>query len=288
MLLNNDFLNLYEELNELNESRADIQRLIDFAGEDLANRFLNVKSRLKVPENDLYYWIKNKTQDELEQAVVDVENSKSVSQTKKDIADAGAELIQETAHWKVYHITSYEASQKYGRDTKWCITGINDYGDKYWKEYTDKGIIFYFLITKENYDARGTDSKFAIAKIPENPNYEIYNQQDDRVDGVDIPYYEELNIPEVDLEHSYFGHYCNECGMKLEDDRYDDGYYTGPDNEMYCENCFDELFFVCRECGEMFSKEDEANEVAYREIYCNRCYDEFFAPKRKPSYLKLR
>lgn len=55
MFLNEEFMQIYEELTELNEAKADTQKLIDFAGEDLANRFLAVKNRLKAPENDLYY-----------------------------------------------------------------------------------------------------------------------------------------------------------------------------------------------------------------------------------------
>lgn len=275
MLLNEEFLHIYEELSDLNESKADKQKLIDFAGEDLANRFLVVKNRLKPPENDLYYWIQNKTPEELAQVVTSVENSKSLSQRKKAISDAGAKLIQETPHWKVYHITTFEASQKYGRDTKWCITGINDYGDKYWKDYANQGIKFYFIISKDEYDSRGSDSKFAIAKLPGKPNYEIYNQQDERVEGTDIPHFTEIHIPEVDLEHSYFGHYCNGCGAKLEDDRYDDGYEQGPDNEWYCDECFNELFFMCRGCEEIFDTH-EAHEVPYNELYCDQCYSDMF------------
>ena len=46
--------NLYETMwDSLNEAKADIKNLIDFAGEDVANRFLAVKNRLKSPENDL-------------------------------------------------------------------------------------------------------------------------------------------------------------------------------------------------------------------------------------------
>lgn len=49
------FIDLYETLSSLEESKADTQRLIDFAGEDLAKRFEEIKQRLKAPENDLYY-----------------------------------------------------------------------------------------------------------------------------------------------------------------------------------------------------------------------------------------
>ena len=192
--------NLYETMwDSLNEAKADTQNLITFAGEDLANRFLAIKHRLKTPESDLYYWIKNKTPEELEAAVSSLENSKTKTQAKKDLSDAGAKLISETEHWKVYHITTYEAAQKYGRDTKWCITGIDGYGDKYWKEYTEEAdVSFYFLITKGEYDPRGTDSKFAIALYPRGLG-EVFNQQDDKIAFKDIPYIDEVHIPGYDL-----------------------------------------------------------------------------------------
>ena len=206
MFLNEEFLKIWEELSELNEAKADTQRLIDFAGEDLAKRFLVVKNRLKAPENDLYYWIKNKTVDELEQAINNLENTKSITKAKKDIADAGAELVYESVHWKIYHITTFEASQKYGRDSKWCITGINGYGDKYWKEYTSNGVNFYFLITKGEYDPRGRNSKFAIAIYP-NKMCEVFDQGDGKISLAEIPHFEEIKYSKFDglteKGHSY-------------------------------------------------------------------------------------
>ena len=199
MFLNEEFLNIYEKLSELNESKADIQRLIDFAGEDLANRFLAVKNKLKAPENDLYYWIKNKTPHDLWQTLINIEAAQSDKQHNKEQVRKGAQLVGETVHWKVYHITSYEAASVYGRDTKWCITGINGWGDFYWKDYKGKGADFYFLITTENYDPRALDSKFAIAVYPEDKTYEAFNQKDGQVLIEDIKYIDEVKISGVDL-----------------------------------------------------------------------------------------
>lgn len=183
----------FQKLNKLYEAKEDTAKLVAFAGEDLANRFLAIKNRLKTPKNDLYYWVKNKSVEELEAAVTEVENTKSNTKIKKEIASDGAELVAESAHWKVYHITTYEAAQNYGRDSQWCITGINNYGDKYWKSYhEERKIEFYFLITKDNYNPRGTNSKFAIAVYP-SKRYEAYDQQDNRTDIDQIPYFSEIN-----------------------------------------------------------------------------------------------
>jgi hypothetical protein len=249
MFLNRDFLKLYEELSELNEAKADTQRLIDFAGEDLANRFLAIKNRLKAPESDLYYWIKNKTPYDLSQVVTEIENTKSSSQIRKD-ATSGGKLVCDTAHWKVYHITTFEASKYYGRDTRWCITGINNMGDRHWKEYTSKGIKFYFLIAKDNYQARGLDSKFAIALYP-NDIVEIFNQRDIRVYPTDIPYIEEISIEDVDFNNvrkiDYSETSCMRCGCIVEQP-YD--LFNEPYSTLLGER-------LCADCLERYIKEQE-------------------------------
>lgn len=239
MFLNKEFLNIYEELSELNESKADTQRLIDFAGEELADRFLKIKNRLKTPENDLYYWIKNKSPEELEQTVNSLEDTKTTTQAKKETAGQGAKLVCETKHWRVYHITTYEAAQAYGRDTHWCITGINKWGDKYWREYKDKGADFYFFITKGVYDPRGRDSKFALAVYPNN-ECEVFDQKDGQVSLYDIKYIYEVNIPGLDLDSlEDRGWECFSCGAFVPQDLI----VLGPeDGNAYCENCWDELF----------------------------------------------
>ena len=263
-------LQLYEEMWKLTEAKADTQRLIDFAGEDLANRFIAVKNKLKAPENDLYYWIKNKTVQDLEAVVSSAENAKSKTQIKKDIADEGAELVCETSHWKVYKITTFAASQKYGRDTNWCITGINDYGDKYWNQYTERGIKFYFLITKGTYDPRGDESKFALA-FSDKYTCEVFNQQDDQVTLDDIPNIDEVEIPGIDLESVQSSvYYCEDCGESVDEE----DYWIGPDGETYCEYCFHENCFTCFDCNETYylSCGNEFDGC----MYCDSCFEDNF------------
>lgn len=263
--------------SKLTEAKADTQRLIDFAGQDLADRFLKIKDKLKSPENDLYYWIKNKTAAELELAVANIENTKSNSATKKEISERGAQLVCDSTHWKVYHITTFEAAQKYGRDSQWCITGVNDYGDRYWKQYTDDGVSFYFAINKEDYNPRGTDSKFAFAVYPGGVPIELYNQVDDRSSLEDMPYYSEISIPGVDLrnvtEDDYddgAGYTCDLCGCEIEEGEE----YITPDGEYYCEDCWEENFFECSKCGETNSREDAIITV-FGEPLCATCWFEF-------------
>jgi hypothetical protein len=242
---------LVEELLTLNEAKADTQRLIDFAGEDLANRFLEIKKRLKSPENDIYYWIKNKSVDDLERVVSELENSKSSTQQRKDAGD-GAKLVAENNYWKVYHITTFEASQKYGRDTKWCITGALGDGSFYWDNYIAKGVQFYFCIAKDNYDTRGKDSKFAIAHYTDKDGFcEVYNQQDVRVWLSDIPNFDSTMIPGVDLvDEDDSVAQCDECGCMIDLDSIDSGTF-GPEGQMLCSDCFDRICSICDSCGEI-------------------------------------
>lgn len=258
----------------LSESKADEQRLIDFAGINLAKRFFALKQRFKTPENDLYYWIKNKTPQELEQAVSNLENTKSNAQQRKE-AVSGAKLVCESEHWKVYHITTFEASQYYGRDTRWCITGINHYGDTYWKRYTENDIEFYFIITKQDYDERGYQSKYALGIHIPSGCYEVYNQQDLERPLSDIPYLEEIKIPDIDiadLDRGFpFEGFCIGCGVGLGEWEW----YYGPDDQCYCHDCFYERFFTCAQCEEDYEL-DEHNETAYGEWICDDCLAEYF------------
>jgi formylmethanofuran dehydrogenase subunit E len=107
--------------------------------------------------------------------------------------------------------------------------------------------------------------------------YEIYNQQDDKVDCLeDIPYYEEIEFfPDFDItnyttEELY---YCEECGDPIRDE---DEVYNGPHGEILCEYCFDRYYFYCNDCGEVFSNND-GYEGADGYMYCADCFgDRFF------------
>ncbi len=264
---------LYENMwNSLTEAKADTQRLIDFAGEDLANRFITIKNKLKAPENDLYYWIKNKTVAELETAVAAAENTKSKRALAREAKVDGADIVCESEHWKVYHITTYEASQIIGRDTTWCITGIHG-NDYYWNDYTRRGIDFYFLVTKGEYDPRGTDSKFALAIYP-NDLLQVFNQQDEEMNLEDVPYIDEVNIPGIDLfeleayeDNTYaFCYYCD-CELNEEDA------WMDPDGEVLCYDCWHDQFFSCYYCNETFALEaaPTADEVDCDYPVCRDC-----------------
>ena len=159
----------------LDESKQDIEKFKQWAGEELANRFFKVKDRLKGELRDIYYWLSLEKKlgpdkelahqnalDSLEYAITDVE----VTPTKKErqeLAKSGSEKIYNDDRWLVLKINTFEASVKYGKHTQWCITGTNsgmDGGRSDWRCHS--GSTFYFFIDKKN------NTKYALEYYDDN------------------------------------------------------------------------------------------------------------------------
>ena len=165
--------------------------------EYIVNWFENNRKNLKSPQNDYYYWIKEKNV----QGAYDELNRLAREQEKKNRSEKkskeGAKLIYSDKDWKVYEITTYEASVKYGANTKWCISGSKRWsngenGKGYWDDYTSKGVKFYFFISK--------DTKYAIAIYPNGTDFEIFDAQDNSI--AYIP-----NAPIIDeIKVDYYSH----------------------------------------------------------------------------------
>lgn len=153
---NNNF-ELYKKSNVKNqilESKADEQRLIDFVGEETAQKFFKLKPRIKSPQNDLYYWLKREPV-ELQDFLNDLESTKSKTQIERE-AKQGAKLLYNKNGWKIYRIDTYEAATYYGKNTKWCISGnypgSEGQGQEYFDDYKNNGVIdYYFIISPDNH-----------------------------------------------------------------------------------------------------------------------------------------
>ena len=158
--------------------KGDIESIKSYA-ESVVNEFIKLKPRIKSPYNDFYYWIKNASAIDLDKYLDglhgEIQRKEKVKQSEKD----GARLVYSDNDWKVYEITTYEASAKYGKNTKWCITGSKRWtngenGSKYFSDYTGNGIRFYYFINKSG-------EKWALAVYPNNSYCEIYNAEDVKV-----------------------------------------------------------------------------------------------------------
>ena len=151
----------------------------------LYNKYINLKTRLKSPENDFYYWIKNsKGPDDLLDFLNEQETLLSNNQKRKLDKD-GAKLIWSKNGNKVYKITNYKAMQYYGRNTKWCIAGNyhghESRGEEYFNDYKDKLYLldnaYYVYITNDNY-------KYCLLITRENGQnnlYGLYNETDEEI-----------------------------------------------------------------------------------------------------------
>lgn len=183
----------------LDESKDDRKRFFDWLGSgysDSIYKFDELRQSVKAPYNDFYWWMKNRKPSEFSAYMDEL----AAERKQRDDADyrarKGAELVYEDSEWKVYHITSYEASCKYGRNTKWCIAGSrrwssNGNGKDFWDDYHGHGIDFYYFI-------RGNDEKYALTVYPEDGHVEIYNSED-----VSVPYIPDApKIPSIKADYS--------------------------------------------------------------------------------------
>ena len=143
----------------------------------LVDNFIFLKPKIKSPYNDLYYWMKHSNPDELSKYVDDLLKQHREKVALKDKEKEGAELIYSDDTWKVYHITNYEASAKYGKGTKWCITGTKRWNDgengkETFQDYHENNHVEFYFFIKNN------GEKYALAMYPNGDAYEIFNAED--------------------------------------------------------------------------------------------------------------
>jgi hypothetical protein len=205
------------------ESRADRDRFKAWAGEDLYNLFLKVKDRLSSPENDMTYWTSTRTPRKKEElmAIVKIkEDEIAQKESEKNLIKEGSKILFQDDNWLVYAIENFEACQKYGAGTKWCITGKNmdgedAYGRRYWDSYTRDGNDFYFFLKK------GSNDKFAVM-IDEGGEHTIFDPRDR-----EIPYIQDApavsGLPDVSENNPK---YDRDEDEEQEDE--DDGEPAGP------------------------------------------------------------
>lgn len=164
----------------LTESKQDLEKFRQWAGDELANRFFKLKDRLPDRAKDIYYWMSMEKQllnlkdrykdaqerstisnyekwahenaiDGLKTALDNVEQTPTRREINK-LGKEGSEKIYEDENWLVLKINTYEASVKYGKGTEWCITGNNsDQGREDFNHHTiDSNATIYFFINKKN------------------------------------------------------------------------------------------------------------------------------------------
>ena len=177
---------------------------LDTFADRVTDTFIEFKPRLKSPYNDFYHWMKNSTFDEFYDYLRELQAKVGQDKLTKEKEKDGARLVYSDDDWKVYEITTYEASAKYGKGTKWCITGSKRWTDTdeggrehFDRYYSQNGVKFYFFIKN------GTE-KYALAVYPDN-SCEIFNAED-----VGIPF-----IPNAPVVDEIKAEYKNESDSNI-------------------------------------------------------------------------
>ena len=165
----------------INEAKEDWEKFREWCGNDsVYDRFVRVQKRLAGKQRDIYYWMglekslgKHGAMQELLAMLRDVESTPTKREREASARD-GATLLYDSNGWKVYKIETLEASQKYGKDTTWCISGDGKGGNydaaDFWEGYEDQT---YFFIHG--------DDKYALIWKRGASRWEIWNAEDFRV-----------------------------------------------------------------------------------------------------------
>ena len=163
-------------------------------------QFKALKPRIQDAEQrDIDSWAKQGW-DKFQTFVDELKGTKSKNQIKKQEKSEGAELIAENDDWKVYKITSHEASKRYGSNTKWCITQDED---THWASYAKK-YNFYFIISKKKRESPWNK----IALMVDTDGKETFWDETDKDHGPgDLPADISYTIPDFDADQPQDSHH---------------------------------------------------------------------------------
>jgi hypothetical protein len=101
----------------------------------------------------------------------------SKTQQKKETKLEGADKLYEDERFILMFMKNKDAVCHYGFGTQWCITSRDEY---HFEDYTNKGILFYFLIDKTKKSHELNKVAIAVDKV-EGMETDIYDEQDDPV-----------------------------------------------------------------------------------------------------------
>jgi len=152
------------------------------------NTFIDLNERNLIEQNDITKY----------KSIDDMINQISLAQLKTIGKDFERFIIKlrDDEEWLILKPLSWEASKKYGANTKWCTTA-SDTSDYFYK-YSKNGVLIYMINKKTGYK---------VALYKENgESISFWNQKDHRVDSM------ETLLPD-DIKLFLFEH-CNQKDLK--------------------------------------------------------------------------
>jgi hypothetical protein len=120
---------------------------------EVINDFEDLSQRNLLENKDIYSYESN--QDIIEAVKLAKENI-----TRSEVKKKETEVLYEDDRWLVIYPLSVRSSNLYGKGTKWCVSSEdNNYG-KYYKQYTENGVLV-FVIDKSAKESEYRSNNFA-------------------------------------------------------------------------------------------------------------------------------
>lgn len=132
--------------------------------------FEDLSQRNLLDNKDIYSYESN--QDIIESVKIAKERI-----TRSEVKKKETEVLYEDARWLVLFPLSVRSSNLYGKGTKWCVSSEDHNYGKYFKQYTDNGVLI-FVIDKTVTDTEARNNDFA--KIA------FHNDRKKSTDGITI------------------------------------------------------------------------------------------------------
>ena len=151
-----------------------IYRFIDgfFNFEDLVKfrKFCEFNERNLIEDNDL-------TRFKSFEQMISAMSMAEMKAEEKDLENQVIKII-DNDEWLLLRPLTFNASKKYGANTKWCTTTENN--SEYFFKYTKKGVLIYCINKKTGYKVA---SFYSLDK--NEPEFSYWNQKDTRIDSTD-------------------------------------------------------------------------------------------------------
>ena len=154
----------YRTILEVTLSKANITRMMkqysvdEATARDLIDRFNEIQPLMPADNKnrDIFAVSARGSVHDLEYVIKWWKQTKDMRTAKKDDIAKGAQVVFQNKDFTVYHITSPAAAVKYGKGTKWCISGNDQDTPMYFADYARRYGI-YFVISPT-----GAASKLAV------------------------------------------------------------------------------------------------------------------------------
>ncbi len=171
----------------LEYNRSDFKKWAN--NDELVNKFLQMRNKLKAPENDMGYWVNPKNGKSPDDLNNFLDNYKSNTQKRTD-AKAGAKNVYEDDNWMCFKIETYDAAKFYGSGSKWCITGRypghESRGEEYFNSYLRNNYKGYYVVINKHPEDKENGTKWMVCPKQGNDNKVYMWWQKDFV-GVSMP-----------------------------------------------------------------------------------------------------